>query len=106
VRLKYKKKYKITNTSQTIIPDIELNAAIFRFVIIQTEPQTIRVKIKKRRSPSGIISIFSSFLKTFMKGGKGVKLRRKDRIYLISYFSTSSTSSSFSLFSFSLSLLI
>ena len=70
----------MTNTSQTTRPDIELNVAIFRFVIIQTEPHTIRVKIKVRRRPSGRISIFSSSLNTFIKGYKGVKLRRKENI--------------------------
>ena len=70
----------MTKQSQTIIPDKELNEAIFRFVKIQTEPHTMRVKIKKRRRPSGRISIFASFLKTFMKGNNGVKLRRKENI--------------------------
>ena len=80
MRLKYKKKYNITNTSQTKTPNTEFNKAILRPVIIQTEPQTIRVKIKKRRNPSGIMSIFSSFLKTFMIGGNGEKLIIKDNI--------------------------
>ena len=51
----------MTNISQIIIPDIELNVAILRFVIIQTEPHTIRVNIKEKRRPSGRISILSCF---------------------------------------------
>ena len=60
------------------MPDIQLNNAILRCVIIQTEPQTILVRIKERRRPSGRTSIFSCFFNTFIKGNVGVKLRRNE----------------------------
>ena len=70
----------MTKISQIVIPNIELNEAIFRSVKIQTEPHTNRVKIKERRRPSGRISILSSFFKTRIKGIKGDKLKIKDDI--------------------------
>ena len=70
----------MTNISQIIIPDIELNVAILRFVIIQTEPHAIRVNIKEKRRPSGRISILSCFFNALMKGNKGEKLNIKDVI--------------------------
>ena len=70
----------MTKISQIITPKTEFSKAILRSVKIQTEPHTMRVKIKKRRRPSGKMSIFASFLKTFIKGNNGVKLRRKENI--------------------------
>ena len=68
------------NILQIIIPDIELNMAILRFVIIQTAPQAKRVNINEKRRPSGRMSILSSFFKTFIKGNIGEKLNINDVI--------------------------
>ena len=68
------------NILQIIIPDIELNMAILRFVIIQTAPQATRVNINEKRRPSGRMSILSSFFKTFIKGNIGEKLNINDVI--------------------------
>ena len=65
---------------QRIIPDIELNMAILRFVIIQTAPQAKRVNINEKRRPSGRMSILSCFFKTFIKGNIGEKLNIKEII--------------------------
>ena len=68
------------NILQIIIPDIELNMAILRFVIIQTAPQAKRVNINEKRRPSGRMSILSCFFKTFIKGNIGEKLNINDVI--------------------------
>ena len=62
------------------MPDIELNVAILRLFIIQTEPHAKRVNNKEKRRPSGRMSILSSFLRTFRKGNIGEKLNINDVI--------------------------